>query len=80
MPFNWSVTQKGIYNLGLVQGGQYLEVLDPETGRRTRLGVLPFPVALPQCGFSTVSEDARFLIANHLDRDDSNLGLIDGLR
>lgn len=80
MPFNWSVTKKGIYNLALEQGEQYVEVLDPETGWRTRLGVLPFPVALPQCGFTTVSEDARFLIANHLDRDESNLGLIDGLR
>jgi Tol biopolymer transport system component len=79
-PFNWSVTTKGIYNLGLEQGAQFLERYDPGTGRRTRLGVLPFPVAIPQCGFTTVSEDARYLLANHLDRDESNLGLIDGLR
>jgi Tol biopolymer transport system component len=79
-PLNWSVTTQGIYNLALEQGGQFLERYDPATGQRTRLGVLPFPVAIPQCGFTTVSQDARFLLANHLDRDESNLGLIDGMR
>jgi Tol biopolymer transport system component len=79
-PVNWSVTTKGIYNLSLEKGGQFLERYDPATGQRTRLGVLPFPVAIAQCGFTTVSQDGRFLLANHLDRDESNLGLIDGLR
>jgi hypothetical protein len=79
-PFNWSVTTRGIYNLVLEQGGQFLERYVPATGRRSRLGVMPFRVAIPQCGFTAVSQDARFLIANHLDRDESNLGLIDGLR
>jgi Tol biopolymer transport system component len=79
-PFNWSVTSKGIYNVALEKDGHFLDVYDPSTAKRTRLGVLPFRVAVPQCGFTTVSEDARFLIANHLDRDESNLGLIDGFQ
>jgi Tol biopolymer transport system component len=80
MPFNWSVTSKGIYNLQIQQDRHFLERYDPATTRRARLGAMPFPVALGQCGFTTVSDDARFLVANHLDRDESNLGLIDGLR
>jgi Tol biopolymer transport system component len=79
-PVNWSVTTKGIYNLSLEHSGQFVERYDPATGQRTRLGVLPFPVAIGQCGFTTVSQDARFVLANHLDRDESNLGLIEGLR
>ena len=79
-PFNWSVTAKGIYNLAPEKDQHFLERYDPATGQRTRLGVLPFQVPFAQCGFMTVSQDARFLVANHLDRDESNLGLIDGFR
>jgi hypothetical protein len=77
---NWSVTAKGIYNLVPEKDRHFLERIDHVSGQRTRLGVLPFQVALATCGFTTVSQDARFLLANHLDRDESNLGLIEGLR
>jgi Tol biopolymer transport system component len=78
--FYWSMTQKGIYFLSLDQGRDYLERYDLATGQRTRLGALPFQAARGFCGFMSVSNDGRFLIANHVDRFEQNLGIIDGFR
>jgi dipeptidyl aminopeptidase/acylaminoacyl peptidase len=79
-PFHWSVTYKGLYLLTLEQGIEHLDRYDPETRRSERLGVLPFRTARGFCGFMSVSQDGRFLLANHIDRYESNLGVIDGLR
>jgi Tol biopolymer transport system component len=89
-PFHWTVTAKGIYLLTLdhrtfsgfapAQGTEHLDRYDPATGQRERLGTLPFRTARGFCGFMSVSQDGRFLVANHVDRYESNLGLIDGLR
>ena len=79
-PFHWSVTHKGLYLLTLEQGTEHLDRYDPETRRSERLGVLPFRTARGFCGFMSVSQDGRFLLANHIDRYESNLGVIDGLR
>ena len=75
---SWTVTTKGIYLLARERSGQYLDLYDPASGRLTRLGTLPFRAAPPNfCGFMTVSQDGRFLIANHTDRDETNLGLLE---
>ena len=79
-PFYWSMTQSGIYFLTLDQGQDYLERYDLATGQRNRVGLLPFRAARGFCGFMSVSNDGRFLIANHVDRFEQNLGLIDGFR
>jgi Tol biopolymer transport system component len=79
-PFYWSVTDNGIYFLTLEQGRDYLDRYDPDTSQRTRLGRLPFQAARGFCGFMSVSQDGRFLVANHVDRYETNLGLIDGFR
>jgi hypothetical protein len=79
-PFHFSVTSNGIYLLKLEQGTEQLDRYDPQTGRTERLGVLPFLTARGFCGFMTVSKDGRYLLANHVDRYESNLGVIDGLR
>jgi Tol biopolymer transport system component len=79
-PFYWSVTHHGIYFLTLEQSRDYVDRYDPATGQRTRIGLLPFQPARGFCGFMSVSQDARFLVANHVDRYETNLGLIDGIR
>jgi Tol biopolymer transport system component len=74
----WTVTSKGIYLLAQEPGGPYLDLYDPATARRGRVGTLPFRVAPPFfCGFLNVSQDGGYLIANHADRDETNLGLIE---
>jgi Tol biopolymer transport system component len=79
-PFHFSVTTKGIYLVTLDQGTEHLDRYNPDTGRTERLGVLPFRTARGFCGFMSVSQDGRFLLANHVDRYESNLSVIDGLR
>jgi hypothetical protein len=79
-PFFWSVTKDGIYFLTPDQGRDYVDRYDPVTRRRVRLGILPFQAAQNSCGFISVSQDGRFLVANHVDRYESNLGVIDGIR
>jgi dipeptidyl aminopeptidase/acylaminoacyl peptidase len=76
--FSWSVTPSGIYFLTRETSGEWLDVYDPGTSKRSRLGKLPFRPATPGfCPFMAVSQDGRFLIANHIDRFDSNLGLLE---
>jgi dipeptidyl aminopeptidase/acylaminoacyl peptidase len=76
----WTTTTKGIYLLLPEQGRGYLETYDTDTGQRTRVGALPFPPAWPHCGFMRVSQDGRYLVANHTDRNEMNLGVLDVLR
>lgn len=76
--FSWSVTPSGIYFLAREADTDWLDVYDVETRKRTRLGALPFrPAGAGFCGFLSVSQDGRFLISNHVDRFESNLGLLE---
>jgi Tol biopolymer transport system component len=78
--FYWSVGKDAIYFLTLEQGRDYLDRYDPTTHQRRRIGLLPFQAARGFCGFMSISPDGRSLLANHVDRYESNLGLIDGFR
>jgi Tol biopolymer transport system component len=75
--FCWSVLADGIYVLMAESGKEYLEVYDPDNGRRRRLGLMPFRVARGFCGFMTVAPDGRSLLGNHVDRFETNLGLLE---
>jgi WD40 repeat protein len=75
--FCWSVRPKGIYVLIPENGKEYLELYDPASGQRKRLGSMPFRVARGSCGFMTVAPDGRSLLANHVDRYETNLGLLE---
>jgi hypothetical protein len=79
MFFSWSVTPSGIYFLTRDQEKDWLDLFDPDTGKRTRLGSLPFRpnFGAAFCGFVSVSPDGRSLIGNHVDRFDTNLMLLD---
>ena len=57
----------------------WLDLFDPATGKRTRLGELPFRpnIGGPFCGFLSVSPDGRSLIGNQVDRLESNLMLLE---
>lgn len=71
----WSINTKGIYFLNREEGKDWLDVFDPVTSKRVRLGSLPF--SSNHCRFMSVSPDGRFLIGNHVDRFEANLGLVE---
>jgi hypothetical protein len=73
-PAAWSITSAGIYFLVREREHDALELLNPSTGKRTRVGLMPFKVS-NHCGFLSVSPDASALISNHVDRFDSDLML-----
>jgi Tol biopolymer transport system component len=74
----WTVTSKGIYLVARERSGHYLDLYDPVMSRRARLGAFPFPVAPPIfCGFISASQDGGYVIANHTDRDETNIGLME---
>jgi hypothetical protein len=74
----WTVTSKGIYLVARERSGHYLDLYDPVMSRRARLGAFPFPVAPPIFwGFISASQDGGYVIANHTDRDETNIGLME---
>jgi Tol biopolymer transport system component len=77
--FSWSVTPQGIYFMTREREKDWLDRFDPATGKRTRLGTLPFRPNFGGmfCGFVSVSPDGRSVIGNHVDRFDSNLMVLD---
>jgi TolB protein len=75
--FSWSVLPDGVYFAVRERGKDYLDRYDPATTRRTRLGVLPFQIARGFCGFMRMSPDGRALLANRVDRFETNLGLLE---
>ena len=80
--FYWSVADKGIFILDLATmepDSDAVDFYDFATGKRTRLGRLPWRVSR-LCGRISVSQDGRWLATNHVDRRDTNLMLVDNFR
>jgi hypothetical protein len=75
VPAAWSITTKGIYFLSHEGGRNWLDLFDPATSKLVRLGFLPF--SSNHCRFISVSLDGRFLVGNHVDRFEANLGLLE---
>jgi Tol biopolymer transport system component len=75
----WSVTPTGIYFLSREGEKDWLDRFDPATGKRSRLGMLPFRPNFGGlfCGFVSVAPDGGTVIGNHVDRFDSNLMVLD---
>jgi Tol biopolymer transport system component len=75
----WSVTSRGVYLLSRDQKNDWLDLFDPATGERARLGSLPFKPNFGGlfCGFVSVSPDGRSVVGNHVDRFDSNLMIME---
>jgi hypothetical protein len=63
----WSITPFGLAYLDINGKPRSLNVMDPNTGRTTRLGVMEGQVAWGSSGFS-VSPDGRWLLYAQLDR------------
>jgi Tol biopolymer transport system component len=77
--FYWSVAEKGIFMVAMERDFDAVEFYDFATGRRTRLGRLPWR-ASRLCGGISVSLDGRWLATNHVDHLDSNLMLVEDFR
>ena len=77
--FYWAVAETGIFILALEKDFDWLDFYDFASGERKRLGRLPWR-ASRLCGRIAVSLDGRWLAANHLDRLDSNLMLVENFR
>jgi hypothetical protein len=77
--FYWSVAEKGIFILAMEHDYDAVDFYDFATGKRTRLGRLPWRVSR-LCGRISVSRDGRWLATSHVDRLDSNVMLVDNFR
>jgi dipeptidyl aminopeptidase/acylaminoacyl peptidase len=72
---HWSITAKGIYFLSREGGRDWLDLFDPRTSKRVRLGSLPF--RSNHCGFISVSPNGSHLIGNHVDKYEADIGLVE---
>jgi Tol biopolymer transport system component len=77
--FYWSVAEKGIFVLSMERDFDAVDVYDSATGKRARLGRLPWRVSR-LCGRISISRNGRWLATNHVDRLDTNLMLVDNFR
>ena len=77
--FHWSVTEKGIYYLSPGSGAKPHQILRFESGRSEVAGELPGPLATLS-GDAAVSRDGRWLLMTELDRNDTDLMLVDKFR
>lgn len=72
----WSLTRKGIYFVTSDGGADTVNLYRMEAGKATTIGSLPFPIS-PIAGGMAVSEDGRWLITQQLNRNDTDLMLIE---
>ena len=77
--FYWSVAERGIFVLTMERDFDAVDFYDAATGKRMRLGRLPWR-ASRLCGRISVSRDGRWLATNHVDRFDTNLMFVDNFR
>ena len=77
--FHWSVTEKGIYYLSPGSAAKPHQILRFESGHSEVAGELPGPLATLS-GDAAVSRDGRWLLMTELDRNDTDLMLVDKFR
>jgi hypothetical protein len=75
------VTEKGIFFLTSEPGFDALDLYDTATGNVSRIARLPFRVSvIGDIGRFTVSRDGRWALANHTDRWDADIMMVDKFR
>jgi Tol biopolymer transport system component len=81
LPRHWAVTDKGIFFMTPEREFDWINLCHLPERTVTRVGRLPFRVArIGTIGRLTVSRDARWALANHIDRWDSDIMVIDNFR
>jgi hypothetical protein len=75
----WSLTRKGIYYMANENGADTIHLLPLDGGNATTIGSLPFRISAIAGGMA-VSEDGRWLIATQLNRNDTDLMLIENFK
>ena len=75
----WSLSRKGIYFVTSDGGADTVNLYRMEDGKATTIGSLPFRISALAAGMA-VSEDGRWLITTQLNRNDTDLMLIENFK
>jgi hypothetical protein len=78
---HWAVTEKGIFFMTPEQSVDALDLFNPDDGRITRFGRLPFQVSrIGNLGRLTVSRDGRWALTLQTERWATDIAMIDNFR